>query len=290
MRRRHYIVLFILIGDETMLIPDQKIKVRISAKTKNHYSSLGYNNDVGEIIYVPIEDLTKGCHSKILLKCDICGDLISREYKAYLNKHNRGLEDICCKCQKIKAREIWMQKYGVDHPFKVDSVIQKRKETWMNNFGADNPSKNSDIKEKKRLTYQQHYGVDNPSQSYEIRCKVAQSFYKYGNVPTSKPQIILYERLNDLYDICELNYPCGKYSLDCMININDCKIDIEYDGISYHENKIEKDKIRNEFVISQGYKILRIQGFGKVPELEELQKLIQDLVNSMDNIKIIKYI
>ena len=134
------------------------------------------------------------------------------------------------------------------------------------------------------------YGTENPMSNMEIRNKAFQTMLKNNNVRTSKPQEEMGILLQEIYPSVQSDVVIGSFCLDFMLNINDCKIDIEYDGISYHENKIEKDKIRNEFVISQGYKILRIQGFGKVPELEELQKLIQNLVNSMDNIKIIKYI
>lgn len=273
-----------------MLIPNQNIKVKVSAKTKNHYNKLGYNCNMGEDIVVPIEHLTIGCHSKILLKCDICNETISREYKAYIKKHNEGLQDICWKCQKIKAKETWIKNYGVDHPFKSDIIIEKKKTTWIEHYGVDNPSKSLEIKEKKRKSYQEHYGVDNPSQNYEIRCKIAKNFYNNGSVPTSKPQILMYEKLKNIYENCELNYPCGKYSLDCMIEVDDCKIDVEYDGIIYHKDKVEKDKIRNDFMISQGYKILRIQGNGKVPNEDQLKHLIENLISSNEKIKIIKYI
>lgn len=75
-----------------------------------------------------------------------------------------------------------------------------------------------------------------------------------------------------------------------MIEVDDCKIDVEYDGIIYHKDKVEKDKIRNDFMISQGYKILRIQGNGKVPNEDQLKHLIENLISSNEKIKIIKYI
>ena len=65
-----------------------------------------------------------------------------------------------------------------------------------------------------------------------------------------------------------------------MVNINDCKIDIEYDGQYWHtlDNQIYKDRIRDNYLIEQGYKILRVKGNRKIPTKEQLQEGIDYLV------------
>jgi very-short-patch-repair endonuclease len=85
--------------------------------------------------------------------------------------------------------------------------------------------------------------------------------------------------LNDTYDQCYLNYQLSDLSLDCVVNINDCKIDIEYDGIYWHQD-YQKDRRRDEFVKSCGYKILRIKSDRHIPALEEIKEKINVLVNT----------
>lgn len=83
--------------------------------------------------------------------------------------------------------------------------------------------------------------------------------------------------MKDVYDNCELNYPCGSCSLDCAIIVKDVKIDIEYDGNYWHKDEC-RDRKRDEFVKSQGYKILRIKGKNEVPTKEQLINAIDCLV------------
>ena len=71
-----------------------------------------------------------------------------------------------------------------------------------------------------------------------------------------------------------------------MIIVNGIKIDVEYDGIFWHKDKEDYDRRRNYFVISNGYKILRIKAKHKIPSEQELKYYINKLVNT--NKKIIE--
>lgn len=267
-----------------MLILDQKVKVILNSKIRRHYLDLGYIGGLNEEIEVNPKDLTSGSHVVVGVICDICGERCDRPYKAYLRYHDDKHGDICQKCQKIVTRKTWMEKYGVDHPWKLEEYKNKKIATYLKNYGVDNPSKSDMIKEKKKNTCLNNYGVENPSLSIEIQNKKTNTLYLHGTVATSKPQYELYQNLSKYFEVCELNYPCGPYSLDIMIEYQNQKIDIEYDGYYFHKDREDKDKQRNDFVIQNGYKVLRFVSQGKDPEISSVLQDIENLILSEQNI------
>jgi len=68
---------------------------------------------------------------------------------------------------------------------------------------------------------------------------------------------MLNNMLNNKYEI-KLNYPLSNVSLDIALFIDDIKIDIEYDGWYWHKDQ-QKDRRRDEFLKSQGWKILELK-------------------------------
>lgn len=113
----------------------------------------------------------------------------------------------------------------------------------------------------------------------EIREKINMSYYKNNSQKVSKPQLEIYNMLKGIYEKCELNYPCSRCSLDCMIVVNGIKIDVEYDAPYWHKDK-EKDRRRDEFIKSCGYKILRIKGNTTIPTLKDIVDKIDILINT----------
>ena len=70
-----------------------------------------------------------------------------------------------------------------------------------------------------------------------------------GTVPTSSKQIELYKKIKSIYkeNICEENFVLSNVILDIVLFIEDIKIDIEYDGWYWHQDK-RKDFRRDKFV------------------------------------------
>lgn len=178
---------------------------------------------------------------------------------------------------KEKIKETNKDKYGVEYISQVEDVKDKKKQSSLKRYGVENISQSCDIKEKKRQTCLKNFGVEYPMMAPEVKQKAVKSLYKNGNCPTSKPQLELYNLIKDIYGNCELNYPCDRFSLDCMLCIDNINIDIEYDGQYFHNNKDNSDKVRNNYVLSKGYKILRIKGNYKIPTKEQLENAINEL-------------
>lgn len=201
-----------------------------------------------------------------------------------------------------KAKETWLSKYGVDSPIKnkevknkiVQTNIEKYgvgcvlkntkireqvKQTNLEKYGAENPFGANEIKNKIKETLLDRYGVDHPSKSKEIRTRANQTMVENGTVPTSKPQLELYEMVKNIYPNAILNYPLSSLSLDIYISVGGVGIDIEYDGWYYHQNK-QRDLKRDMYIRSNGIKIIRIRSGGLLPTQNELIDAINYLVKT----------
>lgn len=156
----------------------------------------------------------------------------------------------------------WVEKYGTDNPMKNEEIKTKAKETNNHRYGGNSSLCCKEVKEKAKKTFLLKYGVENPSQSKEIQNKIRKTLYANGTVPTSKPEKQMCNILKDIFgeENCFPNYPEGNLSLDCLVLLEDCKIDFEYDGIFWHKNRGKHDAARNAILMDNGYKIVRIKG------------------------------
>lgn len=178
-----------------------------------------------------------------------------------------------------KIKETNKEIYGYERPSCSEIVQEKTRATNRERFGADYYTQTEEYKERAKLTNLRKFGCEYPMQNPEIRAKANETLSKNGNCKTSIPQKKLHDLLEKIYGKCELNYPVGSCSLDCYIKVNQIKIDVEYDGWYWHQDK-QRDRRRDEFIKSKGYKILRIVGDKKIPTKEEITKAIDILVNT----------
>lgn len=64
-----------------------------------------------------------------------------------------------------------------------------------------------------------------------------------------------------------------------MIEVNGTKIDVEFDGKYWHQNK-ERDDKRDAYMFSKGFKVLRIIGNHYIPSRELIEQSINELINN----------
>lgn len=199
-----------------------------------------------------------------------------------------------------KRKETNKIRYGYEYPFQNETVKNKQKETLLKRYGVDHPKKSKIIRERERINNQRKYGydyylqtdeckkriketnllkygVEYTLQSKEVREKGIQTMLQNGTCLTSTQQIQIYDLLKELYGNCELNKPCGNNLLDCVIIVNGQMIDVEYDGRYWHQDK-QRDRRRDEFCKSQGYKILRIDAQRSIPSKEQIKEAIDRLI------------
>lgn len=157
---------------------------------------------------------------------------------------------------------VWLGKYGTDNPMKNEEVKKKAIETNNYKYGGNSSLCCEEIKEKVKRTCLLKYGVKNPAQSKEIQSKIRETLYSNGTVPTSKAEKQMCAILEDIFgeENCFPNYPEVNLSLDCLVVLGNYKIDFEYDGKYWHQDRAQHDAARNAVLMNNGYKIVRIKG------------------------------
>lgn len=209
---------------------------------------------------------------------------IDTYYRVYGARNPMMTNDIKEKCQNS-----FLDHYG---SFDAPEVIAKRKETMMERYGVDHPSKSAEILAKKCRNNLQKYGVENTLSLDSVREKIAQTTYVNG---TGKGG-------NEQKHICELfggkyNYPVGKYSVDMLLDDN---VIVEYDGSGHKLNVVyglkdeeefeKKEKEREDYILSNGYKIIRFihTRHTKIKDVE-YQTALKLCKNSLKDKDVAKY-
>ena len=177
-----------------------------------------------------------------------------------------------------KKKQTFLERYNVENPFQSFEIKEKMYQTWMKKYGVDRPTKSLEIQEKQRATCLSHYGVEYPTQAEPVQEKIRSSLQANGTVPTSSQQVAIYELLKKHYgeDRVEINYACGRCSMDIVVFFENISVNVEYDGWYWHQNA-NKDRARDEFIKKRGYRILRIKSGMAMPNFSDLVDKIEDL-------------
>ena len=180
---------------------------------------------------------------------------------------------------KEKLKMTMINKYGVEHYAKTDDFKEKYKNTCLNKYGVEHSSKSNIVQKKIKATNIEKYGVPCVFQNPNIKEKISTTLSKNEQVKTSSQQVYIYEFLKNKYSNIEKNYPCDNSFFDIALFVDDVKIDIEYDGWYWHQDK-QRDRRRDEFFKNQGWKILRIRSGHKLPTEEQLFQAIDELLTT----------
>ena len=86
---------------------------------------------------------------------------------------------------KVAREKTLMERYGVDHNFKIPAIAQKRKDAIITRFGVDNPSQSNIIKSKKHNTFKTRYGVNSPFDLVNLK-QIMNDRYGVDNPQQSK--------------------------------------------------------------------------------------------------------
>jgi len=296
-------------GGMPMLLENELVEMVWAYPNRAKYESCGYHfTKPGDKFWAKAIDVLK-CSSgaKIPVQCDYCGKVYYPTSRNYEKKRKHSNKDCCVSCKGQESKETNQIKYGVDNVMQVQEFKEKHQETCMEKFGTLSPLESKEIFAKTQNTLYEKYGVKSigeiwtndaiyqklvetntkkfggvsPFCSTKIRRKIRQTFFQNGTCATSQKQIDLCEMLKKIYGNCLLNYPCDLTSLDCMVEINNIKFDIEYDGWYWHKDRAEEDRRRNFFVGKQGYKIIRFLAYkDRLPTRDEITKAVDYLLTT----------
>ena len=188
------------------MIINEKFEIKISKKNIEHFKSKGYSKiKLKDIIIINSDELNKGSHLEVKVKCDICSKVKKLSFQKYYKNISNGNYYACSsKCAqskvkktsitkfgteyytqtseyKIKTEKTNLKKYGTKYHLQSDIIKEKIKKTNLQKFGVENVFANDSIKEKIKKTNLQKIGVEYPTQSNDIKKKIINNnLEKYG--------------------------------------------------------------------------------------------------------------
>lgn len=145
-----------------------------------------------------------------------------------------------------------------------DKISETSKQNWKDGVYI-NTLKNLQSDSMREAT------VERMLNGQALRARRAASMNK-----TSSFQMRLFKKVKRMYPEAELEHPVNNRSLD--IAIPSLKIDIEYDGSYWHNQKVEDDKKRDDMLRDNGWHILRY--VDRIPTNRELLEDIQRVANN----------
>lgn len=276
-----------------MLIEDS-VLIKIVSQNIKWYTLLGYNCKYGDIIQVKNSELPRMSKRKEKRVCDECGEIYERAHYLNIVTYGSYSKDVCPTClfsekykgiRREKVKNTNLTKYGAKAPLQNKEVHEKQKQTMLKKYGAEFPSHSKLIRKKIVETNWERYGGPTPMSDPKIAEKVINTLRSKDQIPTSSQQEKIFYMLKNFYreraDLI-MNFPVSSLSLDILLSYKGEKIDIEYDGWYWHQD-ITKDRKRDEFLKSLGYRVLRIRGGHLIPELSEMVSSIDEMVKKEKN-------
>lgn len=206
----------------------------------------------------------------------------TKEAKLRMKKYWKNLSDNQIRKMTTKRKQTCLKKYGVESIMQKDEIKNKAKQTNLDKYGTEYYAQTDEFKKRVKETCLEKYGVESISQLPETKEKVLLTLLNNGGeIPTSKQQIATFEIIKTLFDENNvfLNYPFDYYCLDVALVLDYIKIDIEYDGWYWHQDK-EKDKYRNDYLINKNWKVLRIKSGVELPTINQLRESLNILINT----------
>ena len=187
-----------------MIIEGQQIEIKWNKSNRNWYEDKGYTfTKTNDTFFVSPKDLPSGSHKKIMIKCDICGVELLREYREYVKSHDEIFGDTCSKCGRRKFIKTCKNKYG-GVGLQSPKIKEKAKETNQLKYNCDYPMQNKEVYKKVRVSQEEkyggiglaslitgdkitkqiikNYGVTNPSQSQIIKEKKKKTIKEHYGV------------------------------------------------------------------------------------------------------------
>lgn len=122
-----------------MIVPNQEVEIHWRANNREYYESKGYKfTSYSDVISVKIDDLHPMCKQNVDVVCDICGEVKSISFNAYVRNINSNGKYICHPCSHFVS---WQNSLKARQEKYYNQLQEKCKE-----FGYDLISKPEDIK------------------------------------------------------------------------------------------------------------------------------------------------
>jgi hypothetical protein len=112
------------------MIITKNIEIEINIRNLKKLTSLYHlvSPRIGDIIVVPIENISNGSNSIIEVSCDYCNNILKVPLKRY-NKSIKIVNKYSCSkkiCSNQKIKDVCLFKYGVENPFQSEDINAKQ--------------------------------------------------------------------------------------------------------------------------------------------------------------------
>ena len=103
------------------MIISKEVEIKVGSKNyTNLERKYGLENlNPGDIIKIPVKDLSNGSNFRVKISCDYCGDILEVPYKRF-NLRTKDVKKYACskiECSNNKIKDVCLAKYGVENPF-----------------------------------------------------------------------------------------------------------------------------------------------------------------------------
>ena len=185
------------------MIKEDRIEVKIVARTINKYKSLGYDCKIGDNILIKIDDIPEQSHSKITAICDCCNTEIELSIYAYWKNYNKQNIYTCNKCKQSKIENTNLEKYGTKRPIQNKDIRKKLENTNLERYGDIVATKNEDVKNKIINTNLERYGVTSTAKLNSVKEKQKETNFKQYKEKYKELNIIKIDNDNNYHICCE---------------------------------------------------------------------------------------
>lgn len=190
---------------------------------------------------------------------DICFSYYQNKYGSKNNWPNGSTKIKCCPdcgCELNDHRAMFCINCSSKNPIVVRNKIQHETKTGISlkQYYLNNPGAKIAISKRRKKYHQDNPIIRQKQKEYMLIGGASLALSKSEN--PSKPQVILFNLVKELYPTTILNHRLTEINRVLDIAIPELKLDIEYDDSYWHQNK-EADIIREEQIRKLGWNIIR---------------------------------
>ena len=161
------------------MILNEEVKITINPSNLKYYSKYYDNIKIKDILFVKVNELTKGSNTIIKVKCDECDFQKSILYKDYIRNGYKEGEWLCRMCKTKKTN---LEKYGIEYTTQRDDVKKKSLETLNEKYNVDNISQLQETKDKIKETCIKKYNSETFLSSQYFKEKSKDTLLRKYNV------------------------------------------------------------------------------------------------------------
>lgn len=216
---------------------------------------------------------------------------LERYGKEYYSQTDEYIEKINNTCLEKYGAEWYFtsedfQEKRKDFDIDYEKIVEKCKQTCVERYGVESPFESEIVKEKIKQTCLEKYGVPYAIMNEDVFCKMLDSKTNNQTNRTSKQEQKCCSLIKQVFgeEYCQPSFRESKYTLDCKLEKDGIKVDIEYDGWYWHKQNQDYDKDRNDYMLNKGYNVIRIISNGKMPTKTQLLNAFNSFVKDYTQI------